>query len=93
MILNQPDINQMPFDTPVRFKDSMYVKTFVKNAEETVKVRHGLGKRPWAIALEWSSVPVIFQEDTNADGSTRSTATDAFLTFFESKTTVLLRFQ
>jgi hypothetical protein len=94
MLLNYPDIDAMPYDIPVRDEATgdVYVKKFVKDAEVTVKVTHRLKRKPAVIQLAWSDVPVIWQEDTDADGATRSNDTDAFLTFFEDKVNVLMRF-
>lgn len=94
MPFNQFDIDAMVIDSPIKDEKTgySYVKKFIRDAEVPVKVRHNLGKKPTICEIVWSSQPVLHFMETNDDGTTKCTKTDSFITFFESKVTVLLRF-
>ncbi len=87
------NISEIPYDTPTRDgeHDAMLVKYFVGDAEETLEIKHGLGRIPQQIELVWSDNPIMFFEEI-VDGARRTNSQSAFLTFFESNTTVILRF-
>ena len=85
---------ELEYDTPTpdgEF-DAMLVKIRVEDAEETVEVPHGLGRIPKKIEIVWFDKPAIFMVNHADDGSELTTNEIAYLTFFEERFSIVLRF-
>jgi hypothetical protein len=76
----------LDYDTPVKDgdHDATLVKYFVNEAEKTYEINHGLGRIPQKIQIVYN--PIFFESESEDENR-------VILTFFENKTTVILRFE
>jgi len=83
-----PKTNDFNQDQPVRDGDfdATLVKIYVKDAEKTTEIEHGLGRIPIKVSIVNSDNPIIFQVDS-------LDVSRAVLTFFENETNITLRFE
>lgn len=87
--MTRPNLDDLAFNSPARDGDydAMLVKVFVNAAEVATKVAHGLQRIPRRVSIVWSDNPIMSPQVDSMD------AQKAILTFFESKTNIILRFE
>lgn len=66
--------------------DARLYKYYVKEAEKTYEIPHGLGRSPRKIDIVYSDSPLLFE--CNSFDAER-----VVLTFFENQVTIVLRFE
>ena len=79
--------DELDLDTPTKDGDGVLYKTFIKEAEETVSIPHGIGRIPRRVWIVWADNVIMSPEVVKMDDQR------AVLIFFESYTNLILKFE